>query len=551
MAGPNTPRESGFIDRTGPSGLWSFAMLGTPETIENVHPLYKAHRERWELVHDLAEAKNIQRFIQNQVDPMLTGAAGAEKFDSNRSGSDGRNYSTHDYRVNEGAIDLINQRFKDRAVYTNVTGETIRTLVGMAFSVPCEVELDAGLAVVEENADGDGTTLPQFAQDSLRENLRVGRGGILVEYPKHEKPLSMADMDTAFPTLILFSALQIRDWETMRVGAHTLTSRLVLSQMERYTSPDGKIDKMKMVLLEFWLAKPKGGAKNAPFAAHHRKWNKVESTGESKTEEWVAGPTIVYQDAAGKPKQTLPWAWFGSEANTHRVDFAPMRDIAEVNAKHYNASAIYEDSVHVCGQVQPWVSGMDAIESMNLRRSGFQLGSGIMLSVGKGERFEFAQAEPNMLSKESMDSKMEQMLQLGARLLTPGGAAKTAEESRGEERKQHSVLSWCANNVSAAVTRALEIAAEYVSATGTNELTICTDFMLGEPNPQVLAELWKGVIAGKITDRDLHAYLAGVGLAGSDFEEWLSEQPEPPEPAMPPGPGGGGPPQNSAGDDDE
>ena len=501
-------------------------MLGTPETIERVHPLYNLQSKRWQKIRDLCEAENIQRFIQNTVAGELSGTD-TSKSDGisagKGSGSSGTNYGSDGYRIGMGHVETINQRFRERAVYNNVVGTTGRTLVGLAFGAEPAIELDASLAEIDENADGDGTSLMQFGQDCLRETLRAGRMGVLVDYPETDEMVSVADEKNHFPVMILFTALQIRDWDTMRIGAKTVTSRLVLSQSERKTTAES--DKMCMKLIELWLAA--SDESSGELATHIRHWEKNDD------EEWVAGPVMIPRGANGKLLDRLPWVWCGSEANTHRVDFSPLRDIAELNAAHYNNSAIYEDSVYYCGQVQPWMSGMDDLTARELRRSGFTLGSGVLLPVPEGGSFGISQAMPNSTAKEAMDSKLEQMLQMGARLMTPAGVARTATEVGEEKTRSHSVLSWCAHNVSDCLTKALEIAAIFSGGGGSSMFDIDTGFMLADADPQLLQQLWAGVVAGKMTDEDLHRYLARCGLANPDIEVWRDNLPEP-EPELPP-----------------
>ena len=493
-------------------------MLSTSKTVERVHPVYNDTVTRWQMIHDLCDAIGIQAYIQTQVDPLLSGKKRGRKGSDTNYGSDG-------YRIGQGAIKRINSRFRERAVYTNVVGQTSRTMVGIAFGAPPDIELSAELEVLLENADGDGTTLIQFAQDTLREVIRVGRAGILVDYPKTDGQQSVAQERDNFPSLVLFGALSICDWETMRIGSTTVTSRLLLRQQERYTTEEQ--DEMRDIYIELWLGIAEEDSATGKFTSHHREWRQDEEG------EWLEGQTSVILDYTGKPLERLPWSWLGSEANTHRVDFSPLRDLAELNAAHYNASAIYEDSVFWCGQVQPWISGIQPAQMEDFRQSGFQWGAGVTIPLPQGGQLGIVQAAPNQPAKESLDSKMQQMGLQGATLLQPTHqATKTATEVDADQTKQHSVLSWVSHNVSAGITTALEIAAMFTGGNG-GTFDIETSFMLRAADPVLLGVLWQGIIQGKIADEDLHNYLSRVGLADPDFETWKNNLPEPePVPVM-------------------
>src|SRR5690606_1725369 len=122
----------------------------------------------------------------------------------------------------------------------------------------------------------------------------------------------------------------------------------------------------------------------------------------------------------------------------------------KLNEAHYNNSAIYEDSVFTVGQVQPWASGLtvDHIKEMLDQDPPFYIGSGHLFPVPAGEQFGFAQAQPNMLAKEAMNEKERQMIAMGAMFIQPGSAVKTATQSEGEQKVQHSILSLIAVNIS-------------------------------------------------------------------------------------------------------
>ncbi|EOC9361436.1 DUF4055 domain-containing protein, partial [Enterobacter hormaechei] len=78
----------------------------------------------------------------------------------------------------------------------------------------------------------------------------------------------------------------------------------------------------------------------------------------------------------------------------------------------------------------------------------------------------YAQAQPNMLAKEAMDSKRDYMVQLGARLIEQNATAKTATQASGEQTSSTSVLGICVSNVSEAYTLALGWCAKYLGING-------------------------------------------------------------------------------------
>jgi len=60
-----------------------------------------------------------------------------------------------------------------------------------------------------------------------------------------------------------------------------------------------------------------------------------------------------------------------------------------------------------------------------------------------------------------MNDKVDLIIGLGGMFIVPGSAVKTATQSAGEQKVQHSVLSLISSNVSEAYTQALKYVARY------------------------------------------------------------------------------------------
>ena len=120
--------------------------------------------------------------------------------------------------------------------------------------------------------------------------------------------------------------------------------------------------------------------------------------------------------------------------------FDNAKNLPAENHGHYRNSADYEDSVWFCGQVQPYMTGLDTNWRDHLEKKGVKIGSRSPLLLPKEGSFGYAQVQPNMLAKETMDSKRDYMVQLGARLIEQNATAKTATQASGEQTSSTSVL---------------------------------------------------------------------------------------------------------------
>ncbi|MCP6133308.1 DUF4055 domain-containing protein, partial [Klebsiella pneumoniae] len=125
----------------------------------------------------------------------------------------------------------------------------------------------------------------------------------------------------------------------------------------------------------------------------------------------------------------IPFTFVGAQNNDPSIDESPLAALVEINLGHYRNSADYEDSVFFCGQVQPVISGLDTAWRDWLQDKGIRVGSRSPFLLPKEGSFTYAQAQPNTLAKEAMDSKRDYSVQLGARLIEQNGAVKTATQS--------------------------------------------------------------------------------------------------------------------------
>jgi hypothetical protein len=129
-----------------------------------------------------------------------------------------------------------------------------------------------------------------------------------------------------------------------------------------------------------------------------------------------------------------------------------------------------------------------------------------------------------------MQDKVEMMLALGARIIQPGGAARTATEIAGQREAQHSVLSLIAQNASEAYTQCLQWAARYMGVADGDEMAaieyaINSDFVSAETSPQELQQIMAGFVQGTIPLSDYVAFMKKTGKFDSEksTEEYAEE----------------------------
>ena len=305
-------------------------------------------------------------------------------------------------------------------------------------------------------------------------------------------------------TIASIDATQVINWRAERIGAQYRLTLVVIAETRETVTPDGfglSAEPQYRVLRltevgytwEIWRAGQKGI-------------------------ELAEGPFVVL-DGAGRPWDEIPFTFIGATNNDSSIDAAPLYDLAEVNIAHYRNSADYEDSAYFCGQAQPWMSGLTEEWRDHLQQQGIFIGSRAPILLPQGGQFGFAQAQPNTLAKEAMDQKEAQMVALGARLVQPGSAVKTATEAQGEQEAEHSVLSLACSNVSEAYSKALGWMARFMGADGEAALTLSQDFVEQRLDPAMLTALIGAWQSGKLPEADLWEQLRKYGVIDGEKDD--------------------------------
>ena len=394
-----------------------------------------------------------------------------------------------------------------RAVYVNFTGRTLSGLVGLAYAAWPDVEKASALDYLDDNADGAGVSLIGQSQVALAEVLKCGRAGLLVDYPAVDAPVSKAEQSAGKvqATLTLYRAEDVINWRTTKVNGHSVLSLVVISEVVEVADgfKTAAVQKYRVLRL---------GALDDPDPANVYSvevWHKPDKG-------WVIESARVPLNSSGAPWAEIPFRFVGSVNNDTNVDPAPLYDMAELNLAHYRNSADYEESVFLIGQPQLWMAGLTEHWRDHIEKTGVYLGSRSPLLLPESGSAGLLQASPNGLVGQAMRDKETQLAGLGARLLTPGEAVKTAEQSRAETKAAHSVLSLACDNVSEAYSRALVWAGEFMGAESEASFAIGTDFAGLTVDATVITAIVQAMQAGKLPDADGWAVLRKLGLIDAD-----------------------------------
>jgi hypothetical protein len=214
-------------------------------------------------------------------------------------------------------------------------------------------------------------------------------------------------------------------------------------------------------------------------------------------------------------------------------------DLANINIAHYRNSADYEESVFMCGQSTPTLTGMTKDWWENVLNKTVRLGSRSAVALPVGAALQLIQAAPNGLVREAMQDKERQMVALGARLIQTNTVQRTATEAKIESASELSVLSTCANNVAAGYTKALQWAGMFAGTKQESTFTMHPnadlDSLSIEERAQLMAELQDGGISWTEYREHLHASGVATQDDAKAKAEIAADKPKPPvAPPVPP-----------------
>lgn len=419
--------------------------------------------------------------------------------------------------------------YKIRAVYYNVTSRTLKGLAGQVFARDPVVSVPPKMDLMLNDIDGGGVSLDQQTRKALSHTLAHGRCGILTDYPKTEKPATIADQEAGFirPTITLFDPWDIINWRTITIGGKKLLSLVVISESE-VCDDDGfeqEWDNYYRVLRLY----------------EGVYWSEVWYF-DDKLNDFVLDSRVMPTDANGKPWAEIPFTFIGADNNDPTPDLPPLYDLAVLNIAHYRNSADYEESCYIVGQPTPYFAGLtDAWVNTHFKGGVVQLGSRTAIPLPENGSAGLLQAEANSMPFEAMQHKERQMVALGARLIEQKAVQRTATEAGMEEAGTTSVLATCAKNVSAAYTQALtwagiflgvekpvatqpveaEDGAEGKSKQGDEiSYVLNTEFDLSRLTAQEQAQIIATWQANAISTEEMRDNLRRGGIAYQDDEEY-------------------------------
>jgi hypothetical protein len=414
------------------------------------------------------------------------------------------------------------EQYLQRAVFLEVTGRTKNGLVGAIFRREPTWELPKRLEPLAENVDATGQSLSQLGKWLCGELCEVGRAGLLVDHPTVPRGLTEAQAAAlnARPRVLPYRTEDVINWRyEVRNNVSTLVL-VVLTEEENVSTNEFEVDLEKRYRV---LSLTDAGYSQRLF----------NEKGEALALNEAGDTEVFPRRGDGRAWDRIPFFFAGAEDNDgHTIDDAPLYGLATVNIGHYRNSADYEEGVYMHGQGTLFIDigqmNPDTFKEHN--PSGVLIGARRGHVLGQGGKAQLLQMGPNSAAKEAMDAKEQQMVAIGARLITKGGSNQTAEEARITASGESSVLSNLTGNASEAIEAALEAAAQFVGEDPSKVLfQLNQEFFDVGYDPQIAVAKMQELDRRLIAVSDYRSWLRRTGaLASERKDEDIDLETEPP-----------------------
>lgn len=386
-------------------------------------------------------------------------------------------------------------QYLTRAEFTNFTGRTKRGLIGAIFRKPPQVELPSQLQYLINDATRSGMSLANLSKLATGDVMDTGRSGILVDYPQTpDRLLTLEESRQYRATLEVYKAEQVINWH---VGKDGVLDLVVLREIEEITTDGFEFD----------------------YEFRYRALRLIEGVYVQEYYREGGGAPLWIEEprkADGSRFTEIPWAWIGAEDNDEKTDVAPLFDIAVVNIAHFRNSADYEESSFMVGQPTPVISGLTQAW-VDENPGPYLIGSRNAWLLPEGGSADLMQADPNQMPQQAMKDKEERMVMIGAKIIQDQAANETAEAARMRASGDNSVLTTIAENVSAAFTKAIMWAAEFMGANESQILfELNTEFFDKAMDAQMIMAQMQLVDRGDIGRSDFRENLRKGGVIDNE-----------------------------------
>lgn len=389
--------------------------------VDTLHEQYAAMIDRWQACRDCYEGEHA---VKGRGDVYLP------RLDSHGPGLD----------AGFGA-------YVKRAVYFNATGRSVEGLTGAVHQKAPTVKVPKDVEPYLEDVTLGGESFDMLAQRVTRNDINLGRFGLLVEFPAAPKPGEPPPPTAPRPYMVGYEAEEIINWRTLRIGGDQVLTMVVLRERKEVVEDVFDID---YVIQYRVLTLTDPGTVNAQYDVATYEKQKNEASGQ---ESWVETSRETPM-RRGLKLSFIPFVFIGPLGTTPDVQKSPVQDLVDLNLSHYRTMADLQHALHYTALPTPWVSG-----AFGDSKAPLKIGSSSAWILPQGGQAGMLQVQGGFEGLRTDETqKREMMATVGARLLESGwhaGAPETAFAVGMRHAGEHATLRTVVQSVEQALKVAL------------------------------------------------------------------------------------------------
>lgn len=327
-----------------------------------------------------------------------------------------------------------------RAYWLGATRQAYKSMQGMIYRKPANMgeEFPAEIEQYQENIDGSGQSLEQFAKYMTGELEQTGRFGLLVDFQRaddvetraQERELGLRPYFAAYP------AESITNWKTEVINGQTVLSLVVLKEKRS-------------------IAEDEFGHDTEDQYRVLRLRNGVYTQQVLDQDEKPLSEEFIPRMGNGMAFSHIPFYIAGSENNRPDIDYPLLLDLANLNIAHYQITADHMENLFIHGQLTLGISSkMNNAEFKEANPDGVRVGARTGHFLGEGGQFHSVTAPESSSLRVALQDLEAQMEAVGAKFVQRGGQAETAEAARLNASAEASALDTLVNNASDVLEKA-------------------------------------------------------------------------------------------------
>lgn len=468
-------------------------------TIKQQHPQYRTRADEWRTMRDVAGG---DRPIKNAGTRYLPHTEGHI--------ADGvKNTNQRGWRCYDG--------YRSRAKFPSYVETAIDTALGVMHRKPAMIKLPTAMEPMRDNATVKGESLLQLLERINREQLEVGRYGLLADIA----------VDPAAPTNVLpyiatYKAETIVNWDD---GTRDQLTKQNLNLVILDESEDERQEDFSWERKEKFRVLTLGDVdeNEGEFTAG------IYQSGVFRGDEGTftfSEANMVTPNVRGRILEKIPFVFVNSRDVVPEPDRPPLLSLANLALNTYRMDADYRQALFMQGQDTFVISGtvIQATGSESTGEDSTRVGAGALLELDQGGKAEYVGVKSNGLSEQRVaieNNDKEAVRTTGNLLDTESRDRESGDALRIRRGAQTASLTSIAKSGAAALEDLLKMIAEWIGANPDEvEVVPNLDFDSETMDGRSLKELQESKLLGApISEETIHERMVERKLTTKTLEE--------------------------------